>query len=196
LFLQSADFVFSTTFFGHFFEFFAGAFLALIILKKEGRDAIVARSYKWTIYGTLGSLIVMAIPVVLQAIQASSQRTVYILCNNFILPVMVALLYYGLMTERTGLSKLLSTHLLGWLGRTSYAFYLVHVLVIELIAIPYILPLLQDHPNLYVIVVFILAQLIAFLIFILYEEPLNVFIRKRFRSGKKAGKSSGMHRAG
>jgi peptidoglycan/LPS O-acetylase OafA/YrhL len=196
LFLESADFVFSTTFFGHFFEFFCGIFLALAILKKARREIVDEKKFTWTMLGVAGSLIVISIPVILQYLHSPSQRVVYTGINNFILPVMVAVLFYGLMSERTLLSKFLSTRLLGWLGRTSYAFYLLHVLVIECIAVPYVQPLMKEYPNLYVIVVFIIAQLIAFLIFVVYEEPLNVFIRKRFRSGKKTGKVSGMHVSG
>ena len=105
----------------------------------------------------------------------------FYLVNNFLLPVPVALLYYGLIRERTLFSRLLSFKILRLLGRTSYSFYLVHLMVIESIATPFILPSLRSHYNMYVILVFVLTQLIALLIFVFYEEPLNKYIRKKFK---------------
>ena len=64
------------------------------------------------------------------------------------------------------------------LGRTSYAFYLVHMLVIESIAIPFLLPYLSGQYNLFVVLVFLLTQFIAWMIFVFYEQPLNSYIRQ------------------
>ena len=184
LFLQSPEFIFSTTFFGHFFEFFTGAWVALIILKNEKNGNIIVKGYKRTSIGCAGSIILVCLPGVLYHTNVAYQREIYILVNNFILPVFISWWYWGLITEKTILSKLLSVRLLGWLGRTSYAFYLVHIFVIYQLAVPYIRPWLGDHHNLYVVAVFVLAQLVALIIFIFYEEPVNRWIRRKFIHGK------------
>jgi peptidoglycan/LPS O-acetylase OafA/YrhL len=184
-FLHTADFVLSTTFFGHFLEFYAGAFLALLILKREKRGIPAVRGSKWTVGGIIGIILSMSVIVTVQFMDSPLKRTLYIAINNFILPLPIAVLYFGLITEHTFLSRLLSGKLLGLLGRTSYSFYLVHMLVIDCIAVPYLLPYFTDSYNLYVMVVFILTQLIALLIFVFYEEPLNLFIRKKFRKKEK-----------
>ncbi len=49
--------------------------------------------------------------------------------SNFVLPVFgVSLLFWGFLTEETLLRKLLSTKLFQVVGRSSYAFYLIHLL--------------------------------------------------------------------
>jgi peptidoglycan/LPS O-acetylase OafA/YrhL len=188
-FLSTPQFVFSTTFFGHFFEFFAGIFLALIILKREkepGSNAVRSKRYAWTIAGITGCIVAISIPVVLQQAGYNAIYTIfYTGINNFILPIAIAVLYFGLITEITLLSKFLSLPLMGWLGRTSYAFYLIHVPLINGLVIPYLLPYFRGEYNLLVILAFIAIQVIAFLIYVFYEEPLNILIRKKFKQRKQ-----------
>jgi peptidoglycan/LPS O-acetylase OafA/YrhL len=181
LFLDTPGFIFSTTFFGHFFEFYAGAFLALLILQREKKKATSIPGSKWTSWGSIGVLIALAIGESSRYMDTRPGQLLYIAINNFILPLPIIILYFGLITEKTRLSGFLSGKLLGLLGRTSYSFYLVHMLVIQCIAIPFILPLFTGYYNIYVILIYLLTQLIAFLLFVLYEEPLNLFIRKRFK---------------
>jgi peptidoglycan/LPS O-acetylase OafA/YrhL len=181
LFLNTPSFIFSTTFFGHFFEFYCGAFLALVILRREKRGAVDRAGGKFTWWGVFGVLVSFAAGESSRWFDSSVGHPIYIAINNFILPLPVTLLYFGLITENTRLSRFLSGKLLGLLGRTSYSFYLVHMLVIECIAIPYVLPLLPGYYNVYVILIYLLTQLIALLLFALYEEPLNIFIRRRFK---------------
>jgi peptidoglycan/LPS O-acetylase OafA/YrhL len=179
-FLHSARFVFSNTFFGHFFEFFCGIFLALVILRLKKNQTLFLPGRKYTMIGGIGILLAIGILVISDNMNDPNRATQFILVNNFLLPVPVAFFYYGLIREKSFLSRILSSPLLHMLGRTSYAFYLVHVLVIEYLAKPFIEPLFRCCHNLYVLVVFVLAQLIAFLIFTYYEEPLNLYIRKIF----------------
>jgi peptidoglycan/LPS O-acetylase OafA/YrhL len=109
-----------------------------------------------------------------------NQQTQFFLINNFILPIPIAVLYYGLICEKSNLSRFLSINLIRLLGRTSYAFYLVHMIIIESVAIPFIAPRFGEYHNLYVLFVFILTQLTAYLIFTFYEQPINMFLRKKF----------------
>jgi len=178
--LHTFNFVFADTFFGHFAEFFCGIFLALIILKKEKKGALALPGIKYTIAGLAGIAIAIGILVLSNNMNDPKQATQFFLINNFILPVPVAVLYYGLMCEKSQLASFLSLKWLGLLGRTSYSFYLVHTIVIESIAAPFMQPYFSGYYNLYVIIVFVLAQVIAFCIYVFYEEPLNKFIRNRF----------------
>ncbi|MDB5200408.1 MAG: acyltransferase [Chitinophagaceae bacterium] len=187
-FLHSPDFIFADTFFGHFFEFYCGIFLALLILNRENNGNLVLKGSTWTLAGCIGIFISIGILILSNNMNDPTQRIEFILINNFILPIPVAVLYYGLICEKSWASRFLSIPIMGLLGRTSYAFYLVHMIVIEAIAAPLLSPYFSGYRNLYVLVVFILTQLIALLIFIFYEEPLNIFIRKKFGRVKQLRK--------
>ncbi|GAB2831391.1 acyltransferase [Ferruginibacter profundus] len=183
-FLHTSRLVFSNTFFGHFFEFFCGIFLALVVLKREKKGPVALEGIKYTFCGLAGITIAIGIIGLTKNMNDPEQAAQFFLVNNFILPIPVAVLYYGLICEKSGLATFLSFKWLGMLGRTSYAFYLVHTIVIESIATPFILPYFSGHHNLYVLTVFVLAQLIAFCIYVFYEVPFNTFIRKKFSSAK------------
>lgn len=182
--LHTFRFVFSVTFFGHFFEFFCGIFLALTVLKKEKNGTLALQGIKFTVAGASGMLIAIGVLVVSNNMNDPQQATQFFLINNFILPIPVAVLYYGLICEKSWFATFLSFKWLGLLGRTSYAFYLVHTMVIESVAIPFIQPYFSRYYNLYVVIIFVLTQIIALFIYIFYEEPLNKWIRKNFRNKK------------
>jgi peptidoglycan/LPS O-acetylase OafA/YrhL len=104
-----------------------------------------------------------------------------ILINNFLIPFPIALLYWGLIRENTVLSRLLSSKVSGLLARGSYSFYLLHTLVINYISIP-LLASTHGYRPFYVVLTFIVTWCISILLFIFYEEPLNIFIRLKYRS--------------
>ena len=161
-----------------FFEFFCGIFLALCILNKQKKASGPINGIRWTIAGGIGIAAVFIIHLTNNTY--ADKKTLAVLLNNFILPVFIGLLYYGLIYERSLFSRFLSGRLVGLLGLTSYAFYLVHIIVIDSIAKPFIAPYFHEHYNLYVLLIFILTQAVAYLIYKFYEEPLNRFIRKNF----------------
>ncbi len=179
--LHTPGFVMTTTFFGYFFAFYTGAWLALLILEREKNGNVKRKGMIYTITGTIGTMLAMAALACIYHTAGPLNITQLVLVNNFILPVPVTMLYFGLISENTLLSKFLSCKLLGLLGRTSYSFYLLHSMLIDYLAIPFFLKYFDGHYNLFVITTFIMAQLLAFLLFILYEEPLNVFIRKKIK---------------
>jgi peptidoglycan/LPS O-acetylase OafA/YrhL len=179
-FLHTARFIFSVTFFGHFFEFFCGIFLALVILGREQKGTIALTGIKYTLAGVVGIIIAMGVLMISNNMNDPNQAVQFFLINNFILPIPVAVLYYGLICEKTFLAQLLSLKWIGLLGRTSYAFYLVHIIMIESVAAPFILPYFKNAPNFYVVIIFILTQLAAFCIYAFYEQPLNKWIRRKF----------------
>jgi peptidoglycan/LPS O-acetylase OafA/YrhL len=179
-FLGTTSFVLSTTFFGHFLEFFAGVYIALAVIRIERKGPISAPGRRCTAVGVAG-VGFLGIALILVYRQASLDLAAVILINNFLIPFPIALLYWGLIRERTLLSRLLSSRVLLLLGRGSYSFYLLHTLIIDYVSVP-LLASSGGYRPLYVVVTFIGTWIISILLFFVYEEPINVFLRERFRS--------------
>jgi peptidoglycan/LPS O-acetylase OafA/YrhL len=179
-FLGTPLFMFSTTFFGHFVEFFAGFYLALHVMRLE-RLGPLRTGGSWRTW--LGSALVIVLSAVMVMVYEQPPLNHYaiVLVNNFLIPAPIALLYLGLLREDTRLSRLLSTNLAGVLGRASYSFYLIQGLAVAH------LDSVSSMPNGYgrigvVIAVFVALWIAALLLFAWYEEPLNLSIRSRFHS--------------
>jgi peptidoglycan/LPS O-acetylase OafA/YrhL len=177
---QSVFLVFSGSFFGCFLKFFAGVYLALIVLKKEKNGLTQSKSSRWTLTG-IATIAILLIPLVYVTNKNSSiQFPVIILVNNFLMPFPIAMLYYGLITENSLFRRGLSGNAIKLFGRGSYAFYLLHVPLITYLAAPFIRPYFSDtYYNLYVILVFIITLALSVIVFIVYERPINIFIRER-----------------
>jgi peptidoglycan/LPS O-acetylase OafA/YrhL len=111
-----------------------------------------------------------------------------VLINNFLIPLPIALLYWGLIRENTVLSRLLSHNVAGLLGRSSYSFYLLHMLSVDYLGMS-LLSFMAGYRPAAVLLTFIITWIGAVLLFVFYEEPLNVLIRQKLRS---QGRSVGM----
>ncbi|GAA3993007.1 hypothetical protein GCM10022407_41650 [Hymenobacter antarcticus] len=61
-----------------------------------------------------------------------------IFANNFILPLVVCLLFYGLLTEQSAFRRLLETKVFDLLGKSSYVFYLIHLGVFDTLFMHYV----------------------------------------------------------
>jgi peptidoglycan/LPS O-acetylase OafA/YrhL len=183
-FLETPLFIFSTTFFGHFLEFSAGIFLALVIMRVETKGGLGRRGLAWTVGGIVGVGVLVVCMIVVYR-HPPLDHSLIILINNFLIPIPIAALYFGLLSERTLLSRFLSVRLMGILGRASYSFYLLHTIIIGYVS----LPLLQQHFNgwrpLCVLLTFIVTWLISIALFAIFEEPINLFIRKKYKSKNK-----------
>jgi len=179
-FLGSPSFVLSTTFFGNFVEFFAGVYIALVVIRLEKNGRIYVPGGRCTAAGAAG-VAFLAIAMILVYRRVSLDLAAVILINNFLIPFPIALLYWGLIREKTMLSRLLSSKALRLLGSGSYSFYLLHTLIIDYVSVP-LLASTGGYRPLYVALTFIVTWIISILLFLVYEEPLNLFIREKFRS--------------
>jgi peptidoglycan/LPS O-acetylase OafA/YrhL len=177
-FFNSFQFMFLVTFFGRCFEFFAGAQLAIWMKQKNkpGKSG----SSKYTI---AGMLCMSAVILALTLTDVNDARYPYalyttpgLIINNWILPVAIAVLFWGLITERTWLSRLLSTKVFELLGRSSYTFYLIHMGVISLFVVAIVKKWVLHLP---------VMLIISIILYSFVEEPLNKGIRKLFSGNNK-----------
>src|SRR5690348_6946460 len=179
-FLHTPAFVLSTTFFGHFAEFFAGVYLAFHVTRLE-RSGSLAVAGRWrTAAGLAGvSALILAMLVIYRRRPLDAAAIVVI--NNFLIPLPIALLYCGLIRETTPLSGALSGNLAGLLGRSSYSFYLLHMLVIDYLSLP-LLSVASHYRVTVVLATLIVTWALAVALFTWYEEPVNLAIRRRLKS--------------
>ncbi len=188
-FLHTPMFVFTTTYFGHFFEFFAGVFLAVVMIKRENKGRGKQKGFGWTIAGFAGISILIAAMLHVYNTKPLNLTSIIVI-NNFLIPIPIAILFYGLMCEDTLLSRLLSGKVIGVFGKSSYSFYLIHMIIITYIGLPLLLPFFGHQRVLCVISTYVLTYAVSIGIFASYEEPLNYFIRKKMIGNKKPAKST------
>ena len=156
------------TFFGRCFEFFVGIKLALIF-KKSYENKVSKSNYK-TVIGILYIAICISVMVFVKGDKTYSTETFGgIVINNFFLPIGVAILFLGLITEKTYLSKVLKSKIFILLGKSSYSFYLIHVAVIS------VLVGRVTHSTL---IIFLVTNILSIILFKFIEEPCNKYIRK------------------
>ncbi len=183
-FLGSPAFVLTTTFFGHFVEFFAGFYLALALMRLERLQQSIATPGNWcTMTGLAGVLLLVIVMMLVYQHVPTNFATVMII-NNFLIPFPIAVLYWGVIRENTFLSRLLSSQVSGLLGRSSYSFYLLHALVINYIGLP-LLTSREGFRPLCVLLTLAVTWCVSILVFVGYEEPLNLLIRRVCRSKDK-----------
>ncbi len=169
-FFGSYRFTLLYTFFGRCFEFFAGIQLALW-LKENGKTKKTIFSFTY-----LGALSVLLITIVLSLLRVDEKYGLHtgwgIALNNFVLPVFIVMLIYGLITESTAVEKMLSTKLFQLLGKSSYCFYLIHLGILHTVFVKYI-------GNYFFIELFT-STIISVLLFKCIEEPLNKKVKVLF----------------
>jgi peptidoglycan/LPS O-acetylase OafA/YrhL len=167
-FMKSDTFILDFTFFGRISEFMIGIALSLFVNKFKNK----LKTKHVTFFGI--SMISCFI-YFLSIINAGDGTEIGIvsywgkLINNLLLPLLgIAPLYWGLITEETCFSKILSTRLFLLLGSSSYMFYLIHAGVFSEI-------LLKMTDNLFII--WILLNLLAIILYKYAETPLNNYFR-------------------
>ncbi|WP_407482867.1 acyltransferase family protein [Elizabethkingia meningoseptica] len=168
-FLYPWNFMMSNTFFGRSTEFFFGMLLAYL-MKQESKLKILSGLKNSTFYGGT-MLIVLTIAIAFFArnnFVHGVERWEGRLIHELFLPVAIAVFFWGLMSEKTWVSKFLSTKFLVLLGNASFVFYLIHISYFNLKLRSYIY--LPDRN-------FVLLWICAIVIYLCIEKPLYKLCR-------------------
>jgi peptidoglycan/LPS O-acetylase OafA/YrhL len=168
--MNNLNFMLGYTFFGRVFEFFSGIVLALILKKNTN-----FKFKYFTILGILGIVFSIYLLSILEQCPATDlllfQQS---LVNNLLLPVIgIVPFFYGLINEKTILHKLFSSDFFILLGKSSYVFYLIHIGFFRTIVVSF---------STNYIFVFLSLNIIAIMLYLYVEKPLNRFFREQ-RSG-------------
>ncbi|MDP4148449.1 MAG: acyltransferase [Bacteroidota bacterium] len=171
--LMSVREVWICTFFGRSFEFLCGIYLFFVIRKGTFKPRF---RVTW-----VAGLLALGLIVVLSRLSYAPytyaiQNPIGLGVNIYILPVAIALLFWGLIHERTWLQRMLSTKVFEVLGRSSYTLYLIHYGAFTGLIHSYI------TKNFFLVV--LILQVTAILAWKFIEEPLNHYIKDAFRRRK------------
>ncbi len=96
--------------------------------------------------------------------------------NNFVLPLAVGILLYGFITESTILSRLLSTNPLQVLGKSSYAFFLIHSGMLY--------EFFYFHLSVNKLIIFLALNALAIILYYCLEKPLYSLITRQIFNTK------------
>ena len=127
-------FMLCRTFFGRCVEFFVGIALAFWLNRYNGEGRQAVGGSRFTVLGVTGigaCMLAMAINEHRPLASATDFYAVYVALTNFLLPLPVAALLWGLIHEQSWLRLLLQTKLFDLLGKSSYVFYLIHQGVVD-----------------------------------------------------------------
>jgi len=132
-FFASYRFMFSVTLFGRCFEFLAGIYLGLLVLRNASSLSWLTKLPSCTALGMVwvASCIGLLAAVRLLPWEASWIDSAHIFLNNVVVVPGFCLLIYGLAQEPSRLSHLLGSRPFDLLGKASYAFYLIHAGILD-----------------------------------------------------------------
>lgn len=165
-FLGSVPFVLFYLFFGRAFEFVVGMWLA----RRWHQNQLPAHRFP-----LFGGLLFVSVCVVWQAsvplFITNPDRLLWseVMVYSYALPVGIGLLFWGLLRQKTSVGRLLSMPLAQLLGRSSYAFYLIHTGILA--------NGLQQFGITSVWILFGMLVLIAHGLYVFIEKPLHRHLR-------------------
>jgi peptidoglycan/LPS O-acetylase OafA/YrhL len=172
-FFKGFHFFVSATFFCRCFEFILGMKLACWFrnwqLANEKRNTPASGLPSYTLGGALICLLVIVAMAIINPNDGAAVKPGGWVLAALVFPVGVALLLFGLLTESSWLGRLLSTAFLQVLGKSAYAFFLVHAGVIS----EWLLPFWNDNQLLF----FISVTLLSIALYYLIEKPMNKWIK-------------------
>ena len=166
-FFGNLRFVALYTFFGRAFEFLAGAWLAIGLLPHPQG----IRSRCNTYVGLAGIVGIIALldhfksPLYVLGLFHPAGT----LLNNIVLPLAIVLFLRGLIAEDTWVRRCLSTPVFELLGRSSYAFYLIHMGPLADALWAWSCPIWLG---------FLLTNGASVAVFTCFEEPVNRFLKR------------------
>ncbi|SMC00278.1 acyltransferase 3 [Hymenobacter roseosalivarius DSM 11622] len=171
-FFENLSFVAYSTFFGRFYEFFIGAGLALYLMRSKTNYNFGFITYSGIILFALGVFALMKIKEV-YGLNFGTSHPIGIAVNNLYLPLCIAIIFLGLFREESFISKLLSTKVFSVLGKSSYAFYLIHMGLIHELLTPYF----NEKSTAGAIAIYLVLVALSIAVYYLFEEPANKKIR-------------------
>lgn len=169
-FLYPLKLMVGSTFFGRSSEFFFGMLLAYL-MKKESGIKFLHKIKKPTLWGGLAILILIfairffARNNFVHGVERWEGR----LIHELFLPIGIVVFFWGLMSEKTWISKVLSTKFFILLGNASFVFYLIHLSYFNMKLKSFIY--LPDRN-------FVLLWICSIIIYLLIEKPLYELCRK------------------
>lgn len=167
-FFATNNFLLEYTFLGRVFEFFIGIGIVFVMKKSQ----VLSKSIWFTYGGIVAMIICIYLMSILDNDGAASDKIPFYLVYLLLLPLLgIATLLFGLIQEKTIVQSFFSNRIAVLLGKSSYAFYLVHMGIFK-----FKLDTITD--NLWVI--FLVLNFLAVGIYLLIEKPLNSIIRARF----------------
>jgi len=163
-FMNHYFFMMNFTFFGRVFEFSAGIALALLV--KNNNDNFQTKYA--TLFGAFFSLVcIFALPFFKSETGNGKSHYAGVIINNLVLPIFgIAPLLWGLIYEKTFFSSILSGKIFSLLGKSSYAFYLIHLGVF----VTFFNFFYSNY-----ILLFVFLNLIAIMLYLKVEKPLHTF---------------------
>jgi peptidoglycan/LPS O-acetylase OafA/YrhL len=182
-FMQSYSFMMKFTFFGRCIEFYIGIYTAMLFKRKIKSGQFVPKKYGFYTYGGIMLMIIsMACFAFIPAgIGHNNEFALDLLLNHIILNGGIGVLFFGLLTEATVVSSVLSIPLFQLLGKSSYVFYLIHMGPVH----DFITSFVANVGWISTIVHFIMLIVLSIIIFRLMEEPLNKWVKNLFAKRKK-----------
>jgi hypothetical protein len=157
------------TFPGRSFEFFAGCFLSARLDAWSHKPSSFPF---YTLLGSAGILVgIFSLSLLRQGADYGVQHPLGILINNFGLPIFMIFFFRGLVLEASWLRSFFSSTPMELLGKSSFAFYLVHIGIFEKLSNHFI-------PGLWW--TFISMNVLAVVLFYFLEEPAQIALKKWF----------------
>ena len=163
--------MFGNTFFGRCVEFLTGMALAHWLARSGYPQPYLSR-IKATWLGCSGLVLGTASMAIIEyslSAQSLAYTIILDLVRNILLPLPIALLLWGLITEQTWLQQILQTKAFDLLGKSSYAFYLLHLGAVDLIFSHFV----TGHW----VARLVSYYLLSIVLYKCFEHPLNKWLR-------------------
>ena len=149
----------------YIFEFFIGIGLAILV---KNRSDLRLKYTRATYFG----LFFIALYLLVLPTNFSQSDVMQAVMAIALSGLGIAPLLWGLIFEDTAVKRILSAKTMVLLGKSSYIFYLIHKGFIPM--------LMYDYIAENVLLIFVLLNILSIIMFKYLEEPLNLWIRKKF----------------